>query len=293
MLVICNGMMRAGSTLQYNLVRCLLEELSAGESHGYFEASGLGDSAELPTWLASPQRHAVKMHALWDRPDFVREGQLKRCYVYRDIRDVAASARQKFPITWDELLVILEEAIEVHELILENSGVLTQRYETMIADPSIACAELAQYLDVEVTPAHCRLLTARCVAELTRLPNQFPHKQRLRHHFDHARVKLTKSMIALVPQSVRQQLRRLGLQQVNDAWTQTRSQADPKTLMHPDHFSPTRGQPGAWLQVFSLEEQSVLETRFADWLTRHDYPLLKQTIPVAYSPTLAKDPRPC
>ena len=59
MLVMCNGMGRAGSTYQYNLVRCLVERSATGECHGYIVPGAQNHSLSVPkkqvlAWAEAP-----------------------------------------------------------------------------------------------------------------------------------------------------------------------------------------------------------------------------------------------
>ncbi len=46
---------------------------------------------------------------------------------------------------------------------------------------------------------------------------------------------------------------------------------DRRTLLHPDHISPTRGAIGTWRTALSAEEIARLSTRYAAWIRDAGY----------------------
>ena len=273
MLVICNGMMRAGSTLQYNLTNAVLGTAGPVQRLGFFlDPHEIQHHRQLTEWLKSPAWHTLKMHRYWSGGS--AELQIRRCYVYRDIRDVAASALRKFPVTWPELLGILDEAIELDAVIRTSPNVIVQRYEFMITAPSDACSELASYFDVSLCRDECERLAFDCIKRTQTSSERIPAIRRMFHYIARQQTLTIKRVLGLAPPAVR---RRLGnnwlLGALRDNLTRTRSESDADTLMHVDHFSSWRGRPGAWREYFDRTQQETLQSRYASWLCENDYSL--------------------
>ena len=142
MLFICNGMTRSGSTLQYNLVRELVDRHEAGQAHGFFETTPSSLSRLQQSWLLDDSIHVIKMHDYWRPADAkCNHHYVRRCHVFRDIRDVGASVYRKFPVTFEETLGILDQAIETDKQIRGDQTVIVQRYQRLLSNPEIALGQ--------------------------------------------------------------------------------------------------------------------------------------------------------
>ena len=65
MLIICNGMIRSGSTLQYDMVRTLVEWLQMGHNQGYIGPAALAlREADLKAWEEDDQLHVINSHVV-------------------------------------------------------------------------------------------------------------------------------------------------------------------------------------------------------------------------------------
>ena len=275
MLFICNGMTRSGSTLQYNLVRGIVEHHGVGEAHGFFQDTP-DDLVRIDRgWLADDRVHVIKMHAYWQPDVSWRPGHpikpTKRCHVFRDLRDVAASSYLKFPVSFEELLGILDEAIETDAKIRRDTNVLVQRYEDLVDDSVQCCQALASFMELPTTVKDLEHITAQCLREIESTLAQFPANLRSKHKESYRHARTAKKLLEAMPASLKDFLKKLGLRGVSDRFTTPRSQMDPHTLIHPDHFSPIRGKPGAWRNCFTALEQQTLIRRYANWLAVNRY----------------------
>ncbi|MAE32416.1 MAG: hypothetical protein CMO43_12650 [Verrucomicrobiales bacterium] len=120
MLVVCNGMPRAGSTLQWNLVCELAEATGYGAPIG---ATALDSISQDGVDAASrgERIYVVKQHDVW--PGLIERVQrnepgIRVCYIYRDLRDVAVSMQNKWSRTWEALLQALDEAVTAYEALV-------------------------------------------------------------------------------------------------------------------------------------------------------------------------------
>jgi hypothetical protein len=245
MLVVCNGMMRAGSTLQYNLARALVGKLGLGTGEGYFESGEFSALEErLNQWVEDEAFHVVKMHALHPRvADMSTGGSMRVCYVYRDIRDVAASAKRIWGMRGPKLLQSLEEAIETFYEVTSIPNVLSQKYEDLVGDLAGAITELALFLGSEVPANVISSVVEECSV-------------------DSAKV-LTDDMRRRPFVRLRGLLRRLGFS--------AKAVYDRDTLLHPDHISKSRGESGIWRQILDQEESDTVSERYAGWLAKQGY----------------------
>lgn len=249
MLIVCNGMPRSGSTLQYNLARTLVEKMGVGEGHGYFDQpTELG--SRLLEWSNDDGYHVAKTHAV--HPEIIvmtASGSACITYIYRDIRDVAVSLKRAFKVRREEaLLRTLDTAITSHYSIKSIKGeVLWQKYEHTVANVPDAVWTQAKFLGLEPTESivsevadECSIENSRRVAEsISRdgglktklLP--WLHRVRIRHYaYDRER-----------------------------------------TLLHHNHISSTSGSTNIWRKELKRHEANLLTERYKEWLQEEGYEL--------------------
>ena len=110
-------MIRSGSTLQYNIARNIIEKQKIGSVEGYFQEMQFSKLEDrLTDWENDTAYHLIKAH---DLPVNIFKklpsDSIKILYIYRDIRDVAASAKDKLKLTGKELLQSLDKALVTYE----------------------------------------------------------------------------------------------------------------------------------------------------------------------------------
>lgn len=233
--VICCGMYRACSTWQYEVVGHLIEAHRRGERLGYVEG------AEYRPSLVEGHWRVLKCH---DRhPNFDRaldRGVAIAIYAHRDVRDVVDSMRHKTGKSFEGLM---GEGL-VHRILSNDRhwsgrpGVLVQRYEDLVADPTGGVAALAGRLGIEPEDGEAEAVAA-CYS---------PASNRKR------------------AEAVREQLRARG---VDPDGPGQALRYDPKTLLHLNHLR--RGAVGGWREAMTAEEQATLGRIVGEWLVRHGY----------------------
>ena len=245
MLVLCTGMIRSGSTLQYNLARSLLTKLGAGKGEGFL------DSAQLPLltdqlhlWAKDEAIHVVKVHAI---PALAAEhstnATVRICYVYRDIRDVAASVKRIWGARGRKLFAALEKAIHTYYEVTAIPNVLLWKYENIVGDLTAPVEELAAFLGLEAPPDVVSTIAADCSLETAKL--------------------VVNNMGRKLLLQLRPILRRIGL---------PRSRVyHPGTLLHPNHISETEGRNDIWRELLDEEESVFISKRYASWLEEQGY----------------------
>jgi hypothetical protein len=144
--VLCAGMIRSGSTLQYQLAAAIVERAGAGERLGWQSESEL--ERTLEAIRDEPGFRVVKAHACTPGlAAWARSGAPVVC-VHRDPREVAASLMRKHGIDLDELLSRrwIEGAIAAHEAWTSMPRVLVSRYDDLSRDPVSEAVRIAAFL---------------------------------------------------------------------------------------------------------------------------------------------------
>ncbi|MCI0574959.1 MAG: sulfotransferase domain-containing protein [Chloroflexi bacterium] len=259
--IVCNGMNRAGSTLQYNLVRGLVEKMGLGQGEGFILREQIHDCQTLlQAWGQDGRWHVVKMHDLPPgAAEMTAAGTMVIGYIYRDIRGVAASYKRVWQFEGEKLLEELDRAVATYYAVGRlPQHVLWQKYEEVMADLPQAARELAAFLNLAPSPALLDEVVRECsVDSMKKVLQRLEWKLRLQKFLSLAR----------------RSLRRLGIA-VARPQTQpgTKQRIDQQTLLHPNHISANGGAPDNWQSLLSESEKEWLTARYGQWLQEAGYP---------------------
>jgi hypothetical protein len=232
--VFCVGMIRSGSTLQFQLASSIVEHSRMGQRVKYAPES------EFETLL---HQH-IKYHGLKvfkahictpPLAKVAREDSTKVIYCYRDIRDVAVSAMRKFDFSFDALINAgwLDQAIADYRSWTTMPNVLVSRYEEIIRDRRIEASRIASFLDLSIEPD---VLTA--LAEEYDIPSQQQRIYALKQRSGQA---IKGSDIFF----------------------------DEVELLHHNHIH--KGEVDGWRHILSAQQQSFLTQRYRQWLSSMKY----------------------
>lgn len=238
MLVISNGMLRSGSTLQYNIARMVLEARYDLKRVGF-----MGDFAKPKTRdrlenLRDQDRWSIiKTHESPLPRDFYTD-RVRVLFSYRDVRDIAASIRKKWDHSFEEILSEIDAMIQIHAAFADIPSILVQPYDLLYRDIPTAICQIASYIGVDVNDSEVCGITD--MLSVDSVCNKI--EQRSKNQFIHLLGKV------------------IG-----------RFRIDRRTQMHENHISVSKGRSGDWINRFTAEEIAVIECRYADWLNVHGY----------------------
>ena len=267
MLILCNGMIRSGSTLQYNLTRALLERLGLGRGEGWLASDVLENAqSRLDRWAAASRWHVLKTHRL---PSYITElidrHAARVCYVHRDLRDVAVSAKRKWGYRDETLYGALTEAVENYYAVERLGPVLQQRYDEVVRDLPQAVVEISEFLSLQVSPPTVVAIAAEQSLEQARARSAALANSawfRARAALFHTGRKLGLGRLA-------QTLAARGLpvgrvRALLGTW-------DRRTLEHANHISCSGGASGEWQRELTADERKTITGRFGAWLELAGY----------------------
>lgn len=154
MLLFCFSMVQSGSALQYNLARELVSRAGIGAGEGYLMSHEIDVSINtLESWGRDSAYHVVKLYEPHRQvARLVDEGHAKVCCAFRDIRDVAVSARREGALGDDALMASLQRAVDAFYVISTYDGVLFQRYEDLVGTADRSTDEIDAYLGLDSPP---------------------------------------------------------------------------------------------------------------------------------------------
>gem|GEM_PF-515223 len=164
-------------------------------------------------------------------------GYVKNCYIYRDIRDVAASLKKKEKVNGKALITSLDAAIEVYHKIKDIPNVFIQRYENIVIDIAQAIREVVLFLGLKASESTIEWVNKECSVETAK-----------------------KIILSLA----------VGSQntQVNAS---RKPLYDSKTLLHHNHISKNSGAIGVWRVDLEQEEINWITERYKSWLVEVKY----------------------
>ena len=268
LLVVCNGMARGGSTLQYTLVRSLLDATVGCTVHGYSSPNATHVQympvEKLLRWAASPDYHVVKMHTAHPHArELLANGRTKFCYIYRDLRDVAVSRQTAFGERGDVLLASLRKSEGEYHHLRELSRAFPEhfiwhRYEDTTRDLRSAALDGARLLSLSVTDEVATAVAEACSVDAAK---EKCDKQRAR-------------LVAKV-QAVREENPRLAAEYLQaigrGTVTQSIIEINNDSLLLYNHISPHQGASGVWDTRLSPTVRQQVMGQHREWLRELGY----------------------
>jgi hypothetical protein len=268
MLVICNGMGRGGSTLQYNLVRALLTVTESGEGHGYMvDRQGhtqFMPSAQLWAWANAREFHLVKMHAAHAQlEEFLLAGETRVCYIYRDIRDVALSRRTAFGERGAKLVRGLQRSHNTYYVLRDvrdrfASCFVWQRYEEVTVDLARAARELADLIGLSVSDSELDTVVDACSLDTTK-----GMCDELRSGLENEVQRIREKS----PRLAAQYLQKIGRGQGPGDIVLL----DQKSLLLYNHIGARGGASGVWKDSLDSGTLEMVMTNHGEWLEENGY----------------------
>ncbi len=234
MIYICSGMYRSGSTLQYQIVGELVERymdfgvVAGWVHHMNYPQFERGDNGGPVV---------IKSHILTDQMiDAVDDGRSAIVYIYRDIRDVAASLMQTKNKTFQQIVEsgVLDVCVKNFYVSTSLTDSYIARYESVVVNLRAEIASVAKWLGINVPVKSLEAIADKLsiesqkkVIETYKASNEFIQQQKQKFH--------------------------------------------PKTLLHHNHIND--GAIGKYKWVLSYEEIELLNKKYDGWLVENGYEL--------------------
>jgi hypothetical protein len=238
MWIFCCGMMRSGSTVQFQIAARLVEDAGLGKRVEWVSPE---DFAVLRDKYATYREWKVfKTHICTKQmaEEFLRHNALG-LYIFRDLRDVIVSILKKTNTPFDKIFVenYLNTCLNQYLKWTNLPGVMISKYEDLIADLPGEVKKIARLLKIYLSPGNCELIASDYTLE--------KQKERIeKYNYD-----LKGQNLTYKGQSF-----------------------NPHTLLHVDHINS--GSIDQWKQFLSMEQIKFIEIRAGKWLKSHGYTLM-------------------
>jgi hypothetical protein len=147
--IFCGGMIRSGSTLQYQIASELIERLNIGQRTTWHDAT-----AHASILIDQPEvgLSTFKTHQLTERvKELCTNRQSTSLYIYRDLRDVLSSYQEKFSIylTGKKLEDWLTTILTIDGNWRTLPSVYISRYEDVIPSITSEVINISKYLGID------------------------------------------------------------------------------------------------------------------------------------------------
>jgi hypothetical protein len=275
MLIACNGMMRAGSTLQYNIVLNLIEHMDLGVGQGFFQESQFSNlETQFDQWAKDPYYHVIKLHEICPKSlEMVASDRMKICYIFRDIRDVAVSVKRKFSYKrTDHFIGTLDRAVSTYYEMNNIPGVLWQKYEDVITNLTISVREIGFYLGLDATEDVILAVAKSCSLDqaIKTIENMSLKTRFMDYTNKHFLPKINR-LAKQFPENLKYILRKTPLHVLRQEIESPKHRIDKHNLFQPSHISKDRGAAGLWRSHLDAKEIGMLSERYKSWYVDAGY----------------------
>lgn len=232
-LVACGGMLRSGSTLQYNIASEIVELKGLGQREVWVD-----DHQKYFAEMDGKRTRVFKSHRLSEElKQLIEDGHAKAIVSYRDLRDAVASwqAKNRTVLDVQAGMDFAESAVSMLRdwEDLGHDKVMVSQYETMISDIPREIEKTADFLDISLTKREIKKISNSVSVD-----------------------KIQDRLSSLLSEDIT----RSG----ELSW-------DTKTLVHLNHLNG--GGVGRFKNELSKELISEINHKYLPWLIRHGYNL--------------------
>ena len=268
-IVLCIGMKRSGSTLQYNMSRLLLEQHSTSTILGYVDGQFL--KSEVVDWRKLRNYDSKYIILKCHNPPWEVGKDLltkhKIMYIYRDLRSVYFSMKSRTNITINEFILEMKKSLELYEHYENDNRVLVQKYEDVYLDNEAALLDISTFTNIEID-----------VDKVTAIANSldiFKAKKRWGFVYEIEQQRILtffyRLLIRTVPRVMISVLKEIPFFVNFISFFRRLVVKNDGNLMYSDHISKSKGNPLAWKDHLSVEEVCKIELEFNRWLSDHGY----------------------
>jgi hypothetical protein len=257
MLIVSNGMIRSGSTLQFNIVMEVLSVKGIDFTHlGFMEREMVDTNKHLLNcYIQDDKIYILKTHQY----TFLNSSPSKILYSYRDIRDVAASAKKKFKYAGDVLIDELDKTLAEQKLINSSTNILIQPYENLTNSRLDSIGEIANFLKIELTQDDVENIFHR-----TSIDNlKFRGGNGLMWKGIRSVVSYCVSNIPII--------KRLFTSKTKEKIKPYLYPHNKNTLLHENHISSSNGENGDWNRILDDYEKNTVQQKYKSWMKKYNY----------------------
>lgn len=233
MIILCAGMYRSGSTLQYQITSKLIEKKKLGVRVEWKEINSL---ISFLGELNDNSFKVVKTHEINDDLiSFIKNNldNVKIIYIYRDLRDVFLSHLIKNNTTFEEVYQsgFIDHCINLYDKWMSLSNVYVSKYEDVVNNIKSEVKSISEFLNMNCSDN-----------ELIEIANNYSFKKQ------------------------KDRITRINKDSIQ---TYGNLKFDPKNLLHHNHLN--KGEIGGWRTYFTSSQIQLLNAKVEVWSTNLNY----------------------
>lgn len=263
--ILCLGMPRSGSTLQFNLIRNIISATMPLTVHGTVNEPLLSPRIQDLVDENDKTLHLIKSHTI----DLATVKKVHKNLLifgtYRDLRDIYLSFKEKVNLSLEEFITRTHESIVYYEDLESVTKVQYQKYEPMYKNPRKAVESILDFFEIKLSEERIETIISETSVEAAiNLQKKFGWKNKTKH--------LINKQISSIPPGIRRRFICFpGLRKIRRDFLNPNIE-DPNTLLHIDHISRFKGVPGTWQKALKPSEAARITKEFQIWLQMHGYP---------------------
>jgi len=258
MIIICNGMMRSGSTLQYNIVKELLYQNKKKYAKlGYYNKDKIIQNfVDLENYATDRSTiYLIKTH------DFTKLNELDNVFViysYRNLLDVAASLKRKFNSEGDDLILTINDNINNYYKIINSPKILIHSYKSLLNSLYNCVEETSSFLKLETSNVILNEIT------LNNSPKNIIKLQNKKKVIKSIKKSILSSLTS-TSSNTKKNIKSFFGVKVTNRLKHKLFPHDQDSLLHLNHISKDFGQNGNWEEILSDKEIKRIKSEFKNW----------------------------
>lgn len=156
MFIFCAGMRRAGSTLQYQLAKAIVEQSGHGIAIGWQIHQNWpqlqAQYSDSNGYVVLKTHHFIKEYI---------EKEYRALYIYRDIRDVVVSLMNKYEFPFERTIQEVPSILDEHYAWMDIPNIYISKYECDVFNPVWEAIQIDQYLGTNLSDAKLKIIGAQ------------------------------------------------------------------------------------------------------------------------------------
>ena len=234
MWIFCCGMIRSGSTLQYQLTAEIVEKLGNGKRLGFVNNESFKELQKKE----DPEKEmlVVKSHYfLQGANNCIKEGRGKAVYVYRDVRDVVPSFMNVSGASFGASVFAMEKSLNEYKKWVNTEDILISKYEELVEDVKREVGRITEYLGLTLDDS---------------IADEIAMKFSL--------------------QEQKKRIKQTNYKKIDEEIGRENA-PEPHSLLKKNHINS--GESGQWNVALSRFQIGMIESIAYDWLKEKGYPI--------------------
>jgi hypothetical protein len=264
-IVVCTGLKRSGSTLQFNIAREIFNLKSSVKNIGFLSEPEVTTTIEriVKEKNYSSTNYILKSHRIDIKTLKSYSEYLKVIHIYRDLRDVYLSCKDKFNEELNHFIGQTPGLLNYYMKVESLPFCLSQSYEEVYQKRQ-GIIDVASFLGFKLNKKEVDAIQNKVsLSSANSITSSFSIKNRI--------LIILNNCIPLIPTPIRGFTGSVGLNSFVRRKIIPQSIYDSESLLHHDHISKRKGAIGTWKENLSDKEITSIQNNFEEWMNKKGY----------------------